>query len=148
MGEVSRIRMSLRKRTEEYLEAMYILQKEKGFIRVKDIAKKLGVKPSSVVGYLDDLAKKGYVEYEKHEFIRLTEEGKKIASGVYEKHLLLKDFLSKVLGVPEKIAEEDACYIEHGINDLTIQRLTQFAKFLEENCEDIVVKFKKTFSSR
>ncbi len=121
---------------------------ERGFIRVKDIAKKLRVKPSSVVGYLNDLTRRGYVEYEKHEFIRLTEKGARVASNVYEKHLLLKEFLSDILGVPEKIAEEDACYIEHGISDLTIQRLVQFTKFLEENCEDMVTRFKEIFSSR
>lgn len=41
--------MEVTKREEEYLETMYILHKNKGVIRVKDIAKALNVRPRALL---------------------------------------------------------------------------------------------------
>lgn len=70
--------MEVTKREEEYLETMYILHKNKGVIRVKDIAKALNVRPPSVVDALKKLAEKGLIEYEKYDRILLTEKGRKL----------------------------------------------------------------------
>ncbi len=121
------------KRDEEYLEAMLILLRDKGVIRVKDIAKTLGIKPSSVVSFLEKLAEKGLVEYRKYDFIRLTKKGKEIAERVYQRHKIIKDFLIEVLNVPENIAEKDACYIEHGLHEETLNRMIQLLKVIREN---------------
>ena len=120
------------KRGGEYLEAMYILMKRKGIIRIKDLAKILRVKPSSVVEYLDRLSKKGLVHYEKYELITLTDKGLKIAKEIYKRHVALKEFLMLLLKIPEDIAEEDACYIEHGIHEITLDRIIKFVKFVKE----------------
>jgi Mn-dependent DtxR family transcriptional regulator len=48
-------------------------------------------------------------------FIYLTEEGKKIAEMIYERHELLTDWLTK-LGVDPAVAAEDACRMEHVIS--------------------------------
>ena len=75
--------MEISKREEEYLEAMYILHKNKGVIRVKDIAKMMNVKPPSVVDALKKLAEKGLIEYEKYDRILLTDSGREIAEKTY-----------------------------------------------------------------
>ena len=121
------------KREEDYLEAMYVLTKSKGNIRIKDLSEILNVKPPSVVDYLNRLADKGLVKYEKHGSITLTEEGLRIAKEVYKKHLALKEFLTLILGVPEEIAEEDACYIEHRIHDITLNRLIKLVEYFRRN---------------
>jgi len=121
----------VRKREEEYLEMIYLLSKKKGFVRVKDLASKLGVKPPSVVEYLSKLSKKGYISYEKGEYILLNEKGKKIAEEVYRKHEAIKEFLVLLLNIPEEIAEEDACYIEHGIHPETMNRIEKFIEFVK-----------------
>jgi len=118
------------KREEEYLEALYILTKEKKPIRIKNLAKMLKVKPSSVIEYLDKLSKKGLVHYEKHELIMLSEKGFKIAEQIYKRHTALKQFLMLLLKIPEEIAEKDACYIEHGIHEITVTRIVQFVEFV------------------
>ncbi|MCD6509143.1 MAG: metal-dependent transcriptional regulator [Thermoprotei archaeon] len=123
------------KRIEDCLEAIYILQKEKKIVRVRDLAAMLHVKPSTVVGYLDRLVKAGYIEYEKRELIKLTREGEEAASKIYEDHLKLREFLRKVLMLPEDIAEEDACYIEHGIHKETISRIGLFLDFINRHIE-------------
>jgi len=118
------------KREEEYLEALYILTIEKKPIRVKNLAKILKVKPSSIIEYLDKLSKKGLVHYEKHEIIGLTEKGIEIAKQIYRRHTALKQFLMLLLKIPEEIAEKDACYIEHGIHEITVTRIVQFIEFV------------------
>ncbi len=135
------------KREEEYLEAMYILLKEKGIIRIKDLARILNVKPSSVVEYLDRLAKKGFVHYEKYEYIMLTDEGLRIAERIYKRHEALKKFLIEILGLPINVAEEDACYIEHGVHEETINRIIELMEFIKSN-PNYLDEWKKYLSKR
>jgi len=118
------------KREEEYLEALYVLAKEKKPIRIKNLAKILKIKPSSVIEYLDKLSKKGLVHYEKHEVVMLTEKGAKIAEQIYKRHIALKQFLILLLKIPEDIAEKDACYIEHEIHEITLARIIKFVEFV------------------
>ncbi|MCD6487931.1 MAG: metal-dependent transcriptional regulator [Desulfurococcales archaeon] len=115
---------------------MYALQREYGRIRIKDIAERLNVKPSSVIEYLRRLMDMGYVIYKPGTRIRLTEKGKKVGEAIYQKHLVIKEFLI-LLGVPEDIAETDACYIEHGIHKITLEKITNFIKKCREKIIDL-----------
>ena len=135
--------MKVSKREEEYLEAMYLLHKNKGIIRVKDIAKIMRVKPPSVVDALKKLAEKGLVEYEKYDRILLTEEGRKIAEGIYSKHVLLTQFFVDILGIPPDIAEHDACQFEHYVSRETVERIKEFAAFIQEQCPYVLKQFLK-----
>lgn len=114
---------------------MYLLVNKKGVIRVKDLAQMLGITAPSVVEFLDRLADKGLVRYEKRELIELTEEGRRIAERVYRRHVLLKSFLEEVLGVPPDLAEEDACKIEHSISEETLKRIDRLVGFLRSKPE-------------
>ncbi len=122
--------MSLSVREQEYLEAMLFLVREKGTIRVRDLAQKLGVRPASVVDALERLEEKGLVTYKKREEISLTDDGIRAASEIAERHELLKQFFAEVLGVPEDVAEQDACYLEHGVHPQTLDRIFLFLRFL------------------
>jgi len=135
--------LEVSKREEEYLETMYILYKNKGIIRVKDIAKMMRVKPPSVVDALKKLADKGLVEYEKYDRILLTDEGRKIAEATYSKHLLLTQFFIDILGIPPEIAEHDACQFEHYVSEVTVQRIREFAQFIQEECPYVLKQFIK-----
>ncbi len=121
------------KRAQEYLEAILVLEKKNGRARVKDLAERLGVKPSSVVEYLKRLDEKGYVRYRPGTRIRLTEKGRRVAEELYKRHLAIKEFLM-LIGVSEDIADEDACYIEHGIHEETLERILGFIKSYKERC--------------
>ncbi|ADT84584.1 metal-dependent transcriptional regulator [Thermococcus barophilus] len=135
--------MEISKREEEYLEAMYLLYKRKGIIRIKDIAKKLRVRPPSVVDALKKLSEKGLVEYEKYDRILLTEKGREIAEKTYSKHLLLTEFFINILGIPPEIAEEDACQFEHYVHEITAERIREFAKYIQEQCPYVIKQFIK-----
>ena len=128
--------MGLRKMTgrkkveEEYLEVIYELISEKGNARVSDIAEKLGISPASVTEMVQKLKKSGFVTQERYSPISLTEKGSKIAEIVRRRHNTLKAFL-QLLGINEEVAENDACEIEHNVNQETVKRLTSLIEFIQ-----------------
>ena len=117
-------------RTEDYLEVLDAIIIEKGYAKVKDVSKILGVGPSSVTEMFQKLSKAGYVNYEKYSGVTLTAKGKDIGKKTRKKHDTLKSFLL-ILGVDEKIADADACRIEHIVNHETMGRLTKFVEFVQ-----------------
>jgi len=135
--------LEVSKREEEYLETMYLLYKNKGVIRVKDIAKRMRVRPPSVIDALKKLSSKGLVEYEKYDRILLTEEGRRIAEDIYAKHKFLTEFFVEILGIPPEIAEADACQFEHYVHDETVERMRKFAQFIREQCPYAIKQFTK-----
>lgn len=120
-------------RFEDYLRVMYMLQTDKGFIRVKDLAKLLNIKPASVVEFLEKLSSKKYVVYEKYNFIKLTDKGLKKGEELYLKHEMIKSFLMLLLDISDETAEKDACYIEHGLHKKTLEHIVLFIEFAK-NC--------------
>ena len=120
------------KRMEEYLEAIYLLYIKKRIIRLKDLAHLLNVKPASIVSELERLHNEGLVDYKKREYIKLTDKGFKIAKEIYKKHVIIRKFLIILLDIPEEIADEDACYIEHGLHQETLDKIIKFVNFIEK----------------
>jgi len=71
---------------ENYLEAIFNLAKEKRVVRVRDIAKRLGVKMPTVSNMLKTLSDKGLIDYEKYEYLELTGKGSGIGSDIDQRH--------------------------------------------------------------
>jgi len=116
---------------EDYLESIFVIKQKKQIVRVKDLAKHLKVKAPSVVEVLKKLEEKNLVVHEHYGYIELTQEGLNKAKALYERHLMLKKFLHQILGIDEKIAEEDACRIEHYLSKETLERIVKFINFIE-----------------
>lgn len=108
--------MNINESAENYLETILQLSKTLPVVRSVDIANELGFKKSSVSVAMKNLRQKEHITVTDAGFIYLTDSGKAIAEHVYEKHQLLKGWLCS-LGVPEEIATEDACKMEHVISD-------------------------------
>jgi DtxR family Mn-dependent transcriptional regulator len=123
--------LKLSKNMEDYLEAIVVLGREKGVVRVKDISKRLKVSTPSVSGALVTLEQLGLVVHERYGYIELSPEGEKIASEIDRKHRTLKRFLELILRLDSKTAEQDACEIEHAISSETFQRFLKFISFVE-----------------
>lgn len=121
--------LKLTKSNEDYLETMYNLERSKGEIRVKDIARKLGVKPPSVVEAVQKLSDNELVSYERYGNINLSKEGIKVAKCVINKHFILKNFLTQI-GIDKDTAEEEACALEHVLSISTINKLEEFSEFI------------------
>jgi len=124
----------LRKKTiEDYVELLYDLQKNKKLVHTNDIANALNIKPSSVTEIFIKLSNEGYLNYEKYSGVTLTKKGKKVAMDTKNKHNALKDFLI-LLGVDKKIAEKDACEMEHFLHPSTMNTVKKFVEVVRQ-CE-------------
>jgi DtxR family Mn-dependent transcriptional regulator len=120
------------RREEDYLEAIYNLINEKGYAKTTHIANAVDVKPASVSEMLQILNSKGYITYRKYEGARLTNKGSKIAEAVKGRHdALLK--LLKLLQIPNDIADNDACTMEHGLDPITIVQIKKFIRFVNNS---------------
>ncbi len=110
--------MKLQQSAENYLETIYMLTKKRGSCRSVDIAKELGFSKPSVSVAMKNLRENGYIEVMGDGRIVLLEQGRKIASDLFERHTILTKCLVAI-GVPEEIAAEEACKIEHIISEET-----------------------------
>ena len=113
--------------SENYLETIYRIKKSKESVRSIDVAKFLNLSKASVSRGLKKLKENGLIIIDIDGKIELSEEGVGIAKSVYEKHLFLKEFFIEI-GVSSKVAEEDACKIEHAISDESFQKWKEFLK--------------------
>lgn len=128
---------------EDYLERILIMQEENKVARVKDLASYFKVKAPSVVDALGKLKKDGLINHESYGFVTLTPQGRLIAEEIYKKHILLKDFLHKVLYLNQDIAEDDACKIEHYLSRQTVDNIVLFMDFI--SCTDGFPKWLDNF---
>ncbi len=111
---------------EDYLEAVFIISKQKSSVRLTDIAEFLGVSKPSVNRAINTLTQNGYLEHVTYGDIVITPQGESYAANVLRRHKLIKQFLIDTLGVDEKTAENDACQMEHVMSPSTIDKLYDY----------------------
>lgn len=111
--------MNIRESMEDYLETILILS-EKGDVRSKDVVSYTGFSKPSVSIAMKKLKEKGLIVVSDSGLLSLTKDGREIAEKTYERHRVISAALMKI-GVPEEIALEDACKIEHEISDETFE---------------------------
>ena len=124
------MKSDLSRKAEDYLEAVYVISLEKGNVRIRDICKELGTKPPSVVEMVKKLNDRGYLVYKKNEGLYLTAEGEEIGRVIKDRHDTIFAFL-KFIGVPEQVADEDACVIEHELHTKTVEQIKSLVSFIE-----------------
>ena len=107
---------------ENYLETILILSRKLPVVRSVDIANELGFKKSSISIAMKNLRQKQHITVTDAGYIYLTDSGREIAEMIYERHQLISSWLVK-LGVPEEIATEDACRMEHVISKESFEAL-------------------------
>jgi len=116
-----------------YLQAVALLKEQKGFARVGDIADHLGVSKSGVTSMLRSLQSRGFVDHERYGCVELTAEGRRLAERTQTNRHVLTVFLSDILGVPECVAVEDACMIEHLVSPQVMLELLRLTAFLRSD---------------
>ncbi|MCE4616894.1 MAG: metal-dependent transcriptional regulator [Aeropyrum sp.] len=109
---------------EDYIEAIYEIEKAYGFARLVDIARILGVKPPTAANMIKKLEKKGLVTYMRYRGVRLTDSGREIAERISEVHEFIRSLLIS-LGVDEERANIEAELIEHFLSRETLEKLRQ-----------------------
>jgi DtxR family Mn-dependent transcriptional regulator len=116
---------------EDYLEAIFDLDQEKRVVRVKDIAKRMDVKIPTVSSMLKTLNSRGLVNYEKYEYVELTKDGADVGKEMRRRHEVLYKFLTEILKIKAKVADEEACKMEHTLSEATLSSLTDFMEFIQ-----------------
>jgi DtxR family Mn-dependent transcriptional regulator len=109
--------------TEEYLEAVYRLEREGPGVSTSGLAADLGVAPASVSGMLKKLGADGYLTYEARGQASLTEKGLTVAVRVMRRNRLAEVFLHDMLGMPWDEVHVEACRLEHAISERVEERL-------------------------
>ena len=91
--------MAVSEAIENYLETIYILSEQQNEVHAIDVC-----------------------SYLSYSHIHLTEEGRAIATHIYERHTILSQLLMR-LGVTKETALHDACKIEHDLSDETFDAI-------------------------
>lgn len=119
--------MIINESAENYLETILILSNKLPVVRSVDVANELDFKKSSVSIAMKNLKSNGHITVTDAGFIYLTESGREIADKVYERHRFISSWLIS-LGVPEDIATEDACKMEHIISNESYAAIKDYIK--------------------
>lgn len=121
--------MQLKESGEMYLETIYVLHSQKGFVRSIDVCEEMGYSKPSVSRAVGLLRDGGYLTVGKDGGLNLTEAGLEVAERTYERHTVLSELFEK-LGVSEERAVADACKIEHVISNETFAALKELCNKL------------------
>src|ERR1700710_158359 len=107
---------------EDYLERILDLINTKGYARVVDIARSLGISQASVTNMVQRLDAEGLLKYEKYRGLVLTTAGETLARNITHRHQLLSDFLG-LLGLDEAVIYHDVEGMEHHISGPTVKAI-------------------------
>ncbi len=112
--------MEIHESAENYLETILIEKNKKGQVRSIDICNALGYSKPTVSVVMKQFRENGYIEMDDNGYIMLTDKGMEIAERMYERHVIIADFLMAI-GVDEATAYQDSCKIEHDISETSFE---------------------------
>ncbi|MCX7615183.1 MAG: Fur family transcriptional regulator [Clostridiales bacterium] len=130
---------SLTASMEDYMEMIYRLSMNTGFVRIHDLSEALNVKPPSSTKMVQKLSDLDLLKYEKYGFIMLREKGKQLGEELFNRHNLIETLL-KLIGVSEKMILIETEKMEHTISGETTKCFEIFISFLNNN-PDIANKY-------
>jgi DtxR family Mn-dependent transcriptional regulator len=108
---------------EEYLEAIYRLENKTGFARTMELSRELGVVPGSITNTIENLERKQLVIHEPYKGVKLTPNGRRIASSILRRHRLAERLLTDFLQIDWSEVHEPACKLEHALTPEIIKPL-------------------------
>ncbi len=111
---------------EDYLKCILLKEPESGeAVRFGAIAEALDVAPGTVTSMMKTLAASGLVAYEKYAGVRLSREGRQLATHVLRRHRLIELFLVEVVGLDWSEVHPEAERLEHVVSDRLIERIDE-----------------------
>lgn len=129
---------------ENYLCAIYEIEKKNKAARVKDLATFLSIGASSVSEAMKALGKKECINYEPYGLITLTKKGQKIVVEKLKRSEIISNFLKDVLLVDENEIAENAQKIEYGMSEKVLEKFVRFLTFMQ-TCSCKEPKWIKSF---
>ncbi len=111
-----------------YLLTIHKLKETKGYARVTDIAKEMGLTKGSVSTALNNLKKRDLVTEDESKFLSLSAEGHEQVHSILSSRTLLYYFLKDILQVDDETAHQDSCLMEHLVSEETREKFFVFMK--------------------
>ncbi len=108
---------------EDYLKAIYELERRNGAAATSEVAVALDVAPASVTGMIRRLAGQGYLTHVPYRGVQLTDAGRRAALRTIRRHRILESYLTRVLGFPWDSVHAEAERLEHAASDELIERM-------------------------
>ena len=108
---------------EDYLKAIYELERDGAAAGTNDIAARLKIAPASVTGMVQRLARLGLVSTERYKGARLTPTGQAAALQLIRRHRIIESYLVMRLGFAADDVHDEAERLEHAASDLLIERM-------------------------
>lgn len=110
---------------EMYLETILVLHKHLEIVRAIDVANERKFSKPSVSRAINVLKQKDLLLVEANGNLVLTSSGEALAKSIFERHQVITQYLMKELGLDSKVAEDDACRIEHVISTETFEKMKE-----------------------
>lgn len=118
---------------EDYLENILLLYRKQGYVRSTDIANAMNYTKASISRAVRILKEADYIYMDPNKMIFLTEKGEKKALEIYERHMIISEFLTTVVGVDAETADHDACHMEHVVSESTFEGLKRLLAEAKKN---------------
>ena len=117
--------MQLQESGQMYLETILVLSRTLPSVRSIDIVEHMGYSKPSVSRAMGLLKNGGFIHVDEDGYITLTDEGREVATKIYERHTILTRALV-LLGVDPDTASEDACKLEHVLSKESFEAIKNF----------------------
>ncbi|MDZ4794384.1 MAG: metal-dependent transcriptional regulator [Bacteroidota bacterium] len=114
---------------ENYIKAIFHLQRQEGTVTTNELANELKTKPASVTDMMKKLKVKKLLHYQPYQGFRLSNEGSKVALGIIRRHRLWEYFLAEKLKFSWDEVHEVAEDLEHVSNKKLIDKLDEYLGF-------------------
>ena len=114
---------------ENYIKAIFHLQREDGTVTTNELARELRTKPASVTDMMKKLKAKKLLHYQPYQGFRLSSEGTKVALGIIRRHRLWEYFLAEKLKFTWDEVHEVAEHLEHVSSKKLIDKLDEYLGF-------------------
>lgn len=101
---------------EEYLEAIWHLERRNGTAKTSDLSHRLAVTMGTTSNMIDHLERQGLIEHEHYRGVRLTPRGRNAALTVVRRHRLSEKLLTDILHIDWSHAHDAACKLEHSLS--------------------------------
>lgn len=110
---------------EDYLKAIYELERGSAAAGTNDIAQLLALTPASVTGMVKRLADQGLLAYEPYRGVKLTEAGRRAALRTLRRHRVIESYLVQVLGYSWDRVHDEAERLEHAASEELVDRMAE-----------------------
>ncbi len=108
---------------EDYLKAIYELERSGNPAGTNEIAAALRIAPASASGMVRRLADQGLIAHERYRGARLTDDGRAAALRTIRRHRVIEAYLAQALNYPWDGVHDEAERLEHAASDELVNRM-------------------------